>query len=110
MTFSPKAIALGLASTLVLATPAVAQTTGESIDQCLVTMEAEAGATFADATYKFKKIRGSSTKKLTFTMTDGEMKETVVCKVRRGEIKDIEWPATVVASLEEATDSVADNS
>ena len=109
MTFSPKMIALGLASTLVLSAPAVAESTGESIDRCLVGMAAEAGDTYAGATYKFKNIRGSSTKKLTFTMTDGDMNEAVVCKVRRGEIKDIEWPAIVVASLEAATETVADN-
>lgn len=108
MTFSPKMIALTLAAPLVLAAPALAQTTGEMIDNCVAEMQDISGTTFADTTYKFKSIRGSSAKKLTFDMNAGDMSETVVCKVKRGNITAIDWPETVTAALENTQEQVAD--
>lgn len=110
MTFSPKLFALTLAAPLALGAPALADTTGEMIDSCVSEMQSVSGPAFADTTYKFKGIRGSSTKKLSFEMKAGDMDETVVCKVRRGSISAIEWPETVVAALEIAPEAPADKS
>ncbi len=76
-----------------LAAPAALADTGENIDTCLAALEAKTAEVDSDATFKFRKARGSRTQELRFRMRHDGGSDTVVCKVKSGEIVDIEWPA-----------------
>lgn len=110
MRISPRLLTLALAAPLALSGPALADTTGESIDKCVAAMEAASGETYSEASYRFKRIRGSSTKKLQFEMRGVDVSDWVTCKVRRGEVTEIEWPETVLANLTPETEDSANNS
>ncbi len=110
MAFPPKTILAAFACSIAFGAPAFADSIADSADLCLDQLEAESTGQLENATYKFKGARGSSVKKLTFKMRlDGET-EKVVCKVKRGEITEIEWPEIVTALKIEDAAVVADNS
>jgi len=99
MAFSPRLFAAAAAGAALMTAPAFADSTAEYTDLCIAQFETDTAAHFEDTTFKFKGVRGSSAKKIYFKATlDGET-DTVVCKVRRGEITEIVWPAVVEAKL-----------
>ncbi len=99
MAFSPRLLLLSVASLGVMSAPAIADTGGEAIDMCMAELEAQT-AQAGSPEFKFKGMRGASVKKVKFTVRMNDDSDTVVCKVKRGEITEIEWPAFVTAALE----------
>lgn len=61
--------------------------TQEDVDACVAKMRSEKPS----ATFKFKRKSGASTKTYTFDMIEGEARATATCKVKRGEIKEINY-------------------
>jgi len=99
MAFSPRVLLLSVTSLGVMSAPAVADTGGEAIDMCMAELEAQT-AKVGTPVFKFKGMRGASVKKVKFTVRMNDNADTVICKVKRGEITEIEWPAFVSAALE----------
>jgi len=79
-------------ASVTLTVPAMAKSTSELLEMCVVAMDETKLASSQDYRAKLKKSRGGALKKLTIELVpvngDGESK-TVVCQVRRGNVVDV---------------------
>lgn len=74
---------------------AFAKDTQDDVNSCQIALKAENGGKYADATLKLKSLSGNSRRKLKFQMKFNGETHKVVCKITRGEVKEIVWPATL---------------
>ena len=92
-----------IAAFAAFAAPAAFANTGKAIDACEAALSAESDAKFTGAEFDFRSIKGGSAKKLRFTMDYAGESDSVVCKYKRGEVSEIEWPEAFVQLAEAET-------
>lgn len=74
---------------------AFAADTKDDINSCQIALQTESEGKYANATLKLKSLSGNSRRKLKFQMTFNDETHTVVCRVTRGEVKEIVWPTSL---------------
>lgn len=74
---------------------AFANGTQDDVNSCRIALKTESEGKYADATFKLKSLSGNSRRKLTFQMSFNGESHKVVCRVTRGKISEIVWPASL---------------
>jgi|GEM_PF-6972229 len=68
--------------------PAFASSDQDAVNSCRAALSVEAEA---ETKFRFKSLKGSSKKTVTFTASNGDYRERVTCVVRRGAVIDIAY-------------------
>ena len=80
-----------LALSATLASAAHAGSDQEAIDMCRAEMLTQQPTIENADELKFRSVRGSRVRQLTFEYRTEDGRQRAVCKVKRGEIVDVEW-------------------
>jgi hypothetical protein len=89
-----KTLALTTLSVLTLALAPAMAGTQDDIAACEAEMAAELANRYPTADVRFAGARGATVKTITFEVRDETGARKVVCKVKRGEVRSIDWPRT----------------
>lgn len=65
--------------------------TKEDVAACHKELTEKGQDKYGDAVYTFKSVSGGALRKLVFEVISGEERNSVVCKVRRGDVVELDW-------------------